>query len=175
MTATLPAGSAAALAPVQSKLRAQAEADAQTRLDQARHQADQIRAEAQARAAGILADSRAEGEEQARAAVAARVVRRRREARDVVLSVRRELYDELRRASRDAARALCDDPDYPEILRRLTERAVAAMGPEASVQESPDGGVVAQAGSRRFDLSLPVLAEREVDRLGAEVERLWAA
>jgi hypothetical protein len=43
------------------------------------------------------------------------------------------------------------------------------------VQESPDGGVVAVAGSRRLDLSLPVLAEREVDRLGSEVERLWAA
>jgi hypothetical protein len=89
--------------------------------------------------------------------------------------VRRDLYDELRRASRDAARALRDSSDYPEILRRLTERAVAAMGPEAAMQESPDGGVVAVAGSRRLDLSLPVLAEREVDRLGSEVERLWAA
>ncbi|HEX6326396.1 MAG TPA: hypothetical protein VFZ72_07480 [Jiangellaceae bacterium] len=175
MTAALPAGSVAALAPVQSKLHAQAEADARTTLDQARRQADRIRSDARARAAGILADSRAEGEEQARAAVAARVVRRRREARDVVLSVRRDLYDELRRASRDAARALRDSSDYPEILRRLTERAVAAMGPEAAVQESPDGGVVAVAGSRRLDLSLPVLAEREMDRLGSEVERLWAA
>jgi vacuolar-type H+-ATPase subunit E/Vma4 len=173
--ATLPAGSVAALEPVQSKLHAQAEAEAHTRLDQARDQAGRIRTEARARAAGILADSRAEGEEQARAAVAARVVRRRREARDVVLSVRRDLYDELRRASRDAARALRDSPDYPQILRLLTERAVAAMGADVAVQESPDGGVVAVAGSRRLDLSLPVLAEREVDRLGSEVERLWAA
>ena len=175
MIAILPAGSVAALAPVRSKLQAQAEAEAQTTLDQARGQAGRIRAEARARAAGILADSRAEGEEQARAAVAARVVRRRREARDVVLSVQRDLYDELRRASRDVAQALRDSPDYPEILRRLTERAVAAMGQAAAVQESPDGGIVAEAGSRRLDLSLPVLAEREVDRLGAEVERLWAA
>lgn len=175
MTGTLPAGSAAALAPVQAKLRAQAETDAHSALERARRQASQIRAEARSRAAGILADSKAEGEEQARAAVAARVVRRRREARDVVLAVQRNLYDELRRASRNAARALRDDPGYPEILRRLTERAVAAMGPGASVQESPDGGVVAEAGSRRLDLSLPVLAEREVDRLGAEVEWLWAA
>jgi vacuolar-type H+-ATPase subunit E/Vma4 len=173
--AILPAGSVAALAPVRSKLQAQAEAEAHTTLDQARDQAGRIRAEARARAAGILADSRAEGEEQARAAVAARVVRRRREARDVVLSVQRDLYDELRRASRDAAQALRDSPDYPEILRRLTEGAVAAMGQAAAVQESPDGGIVAEAGSRRLDLSLPVLAEREVDRLGAEVERLWAA
>jgi vacuolar-type H+-ATPase subunit E/Vma4 len=165
----------AALAPVQSKLHVQAEAEARTTLDQARRQAGRIRSEARARAAGILADSRAEGEEQARAAVAARVVRRRREARDVVLSVQRDLYDELRRASRDAARALRDSSDYPEILRRLTKRAVAAMGPEAAMQESPDGGIVAVAGSRRLDLSLPVLAEREVDRLGSEVERLWAA
>jgi vacuolar-type H+-ATPase subunit E/Vma4 len=165
----------AALAPVQTKLHVQAEAEARTTLDQARRQAGRIRSEARARAAGILADSRAEGEEQARAAVAARVVRRRREARDVVLSVQRDLYDELRRASRDAARALRDSSDYPEILRRLTKRAVAAMGPEAAMQESPDGGIVAVAGSRRLDLSLPVLAEREVDRLGSEVERLWAA
>lgn len=174
MTPTLPTGSAA-LAPVRTALRAQAEAGAHATLDRARHEADLIRAEAGARAEGILADSRAEGEEQARAAVAARVVRRRREARDVVLATQRELYDKLRRASRDAARALRNDPDYPEILRRLTERAITAMGPGASVRESPDGGVLAEAGSRRLDLSLPALADRQVDRLGAEVERLWAA
>ena len=175
MSALLPAEAAAALAPVKAALRAQAEADARAMLDQARHRAGEIRAEARARAFGILAASRAEGEEQARAAVAARVVRRRREARDVVLVVQRDLYDRLRRLSRDAARALRDDPDYRAMLRRLTERAVSAMGPDASVHESPDGGVVAVSGSRRLDLSLSVLAEREVGRLGVGAERLWAA
>lgn len=174
MTGTLPARSAATLAPVEAALRGQAEADARATLDEAQRLADEVRATARAQAEEILAASRAEGEEQARAAVAARLVRRRREARDLVLAAQRDLYDKLRHASRDAARSLRDDPGYSEMLRRLTQRAMAAMGPDASVQESPDGGVVAVAGSRRLDLSLPVLAEREVDRLGAEVERLWA-
>lgn len=175
MTAVLPAGSAAALAPVQAALRAQAEADAHATLDQARRRAAEMRSQARARAADMLAASRTDGEEQARAAVAARVVRRRREARDVVLRAQRDLYDQLRRVSREAARALRHDPDYAALLGRLTARARDVLGADASVQESPDGGVVAVDGSRRLDLSLPALAEREVDRLGAEVERLWAA
>jgi vacuolar-type H+-ATPase subunit E/Vma4 len=175
MKRTLPAESVAALAPVQAALRSQAEAAAHTVLDEARKQAGGIRATARARASDIVAASRSEGEQQARAAVAARVVRRRREARDVVLRAQRDLYDQLHRVSRQAASALRDDPDYPALLRRLTAQARDAMGAGASVQESPDGGVVAVDGSRRLDLSLPALAERAVDRLGEEVERLWAA
>lgn len=175
MKRRLPTGSAAALGPVQSALVAEARASADAVLAEAREEAERRREEARERAARILADSRAEGEQQARSAVAARMARRRREARALGLEAQRDLHDELRRRCRDAARALREDPDYPRLRERLTEHAMAVLGGDATVEESPDGGVVATAGSRRLDLSLPALADREVDRLGAEVMRLWAA
>lgn len=174
MRRKLPIGSAAALGPVQSALMAEARANADAILGEAREQAERLRSEARARAERILADSRNEGEQQARAAVAARMARRRREARALILAAERDLHDELRRRCRDAARGLRAEPDYPRLRKRLTEHALAVLGSGATVEESPDGGVVAHDGSRRLDLSLPTLADREVDRLGSEVMRLWA-
>lgn len=174
MTARLPTGSAAALAPVQSALLTRARADAGAVLDEARREADHVRAAARDRATQIIEASRAEGEAEARAAAAVALTRRRRQARDVVLAARRELFDELLRECRAGARALRDAPDYRDVRARLTRLAVATLGPDAVVEESPDGGVVAKAGGRRLDLTLPTLADREVERLGAGVNRLWA-
>jgi len=39
---------------------------------------------------------------------------------------------------------------------------------------SPDGGVVARAGTRRVDYRLPILAERALDDLSDKVAELWA-
>ncbi|MFW6205294.1 MAG: hypothetical protein ACOC96_09995, partial [Actinomycetota bacterium] len=69
MKRRLPTGSAAALGPVQSALVAEARASADAVLAEAREEAERRREEARERAARILADSRAEGEQQARSAV----------------------------------------------------------------------------------------------------------
>jgi vacuolar-type H+-ATPase subunit E/Vma4 len=175
MKAKLPTGSAAALGPVRAALQADARADADTVLGEARRRADEIRTTAHRRAADILHESRADGERQANVAVAAALTRQRRAARTAMLAAQRELYEELRRRCAEAARAMRDDPDYPELRRQLTEYAATALGPEAAIHESDDGGIVVSNGRRRVDLSLPTLVERELDGLGGEVQRLWAA
>jgi vacuolar-type H+-ATPase subunit E/Vma4 len=175
MKPRLPTGSSAALDPVRAALLSQAHSDAQTVLADARQRAEDDRATARARAAQILQAGRDVGEQQAGAAAARQLARRRRDARDTTLAAQRDLYDELRRRCHDAARALREAPDYPLLREHLTERARAALGQDASIRESPDGGVVAEAGSRRLDLSLPTLVDDELDRLGGKVRLLWTA
>jgi vacuolar-type H+-ATPase subunit E/Vma4 len=175
MKPRLPSESSAALDPVRAALLSQAHHDAQAVLAEARRRAEDDRATARVRAAQILEAGRDVGEQQAGAAAARHLARRRRDARDTTLAAQRALYDELRRRSRDAARALRDAPDYPVLRQYLIDRARAALGRDASIRESLDGGVVAEAGSRRLDLSLPTLVDDELDRLGGEVRVLWTA
>jgi vacuolar-type H+-ATPase subunit E/Vma4 len=58
-------------------------------------------------------------------------------------------------------------------MAQLIEQSHALLGPEATVAESPEGGVIAEAGSRRLDLSLPVLAARTLESMTQEVRELW--
>jgi vacuolar-type H+-ATPase subunit E/Vma4 len=173
MKARLPAGASAALDPVRAALLSQARSDAGRVLAEARQRAEHERAASRGRAEQMLRAGRDEGERRARAAAASQLTRRRRDARDTLLAAQCTLYDELRRRCHDAARELREAPDYPDLLRLLTDNAGAALGRDASIHESADGGVVAVAGSRRLDLSLPTLVDEELDRLGEEARQLW--
>lgn len=160
-------------------------------LRRARQEAERIRARAAADsgivlararedAAAILADARAAGTAEATAFAAADLTRARRRARAIVLGAQREAYEELRRRVRTAACALREDPVLMDRLRAL---ALETAGPGARVTEHPEGGVVAIGAGTWVDCSLPALADRAVDALGAmsekagrpicEVERLW--
>lgn len=162
----------AALAPVRQALRAAAEKQAAEYRDDARRQATALLEAARAEAAGILAAAAKEGEAAARSESALRSARARREAHELVLAQRRSLRLELHRRVREAAAGLTSDPRYAGLMAWLTEQCRELLGPEATVSESPDGGVVAEAGSRRLDLSLPVLAEITLDLMPEESE-LW--
>jgi vacuolar-type H+-ATPase subunit E/Vma4 len=131
-------------------------------LDAARSEADRIRSAAAE-----------EGEATARSQAALRSARARRQAHEAVLARRNALRLELQRQVRQCAVALRADPRYPRLVARLTEQSHARLGPEATVAESPQGGVVAEAGSRRLDLSLPVLAARTLEAMTREVGELW--
>ncbi|MFE3644161.1 hypothetical protein ACFXOM_24710, partial [Streptomyces sp. NPDC059169] len=48
------------------------------------------------------------------------------------------------------------------------------LGPDAVITDCAGGGVLAEAPGRRVDLSLATLADRALERNGAEVELLWA-
>lgn len=169
----LPAGSDAALEPVRYALRRQAEAGAGRRAEDARRQAEALLAAARSEAEDIRATAARQGAEAARAEAAGRSARVRREARRTVLAQQEALRSELVRQVQAGARDLRSDPRYPQILRRLTERADALLGPMASVTESYKGGVTAAAGSRHLDLSLPALAEQALEQHAGEVQRLW--
>ncbi len=173
MSRPLSAAADSALEPVRTALLAAARADAAAVLRKAQQQKDELLADARRTADELVAAARAEGEADATAAVAARMVQSRRDARRTILAGQRELYDELRRRCRSAATALTESPEYEGLRRQLVERARDQLGSAATVTDSPDGGVLASAGSRRLDLRLPALADRALDGTGAEVARLW--
>ncbi|MBX3099596.1 MAG: hypothetical protein KF761_08450 [Salinibacterium sp.] len=169
----LPRDSDAALAPVRAYVETTAKATAAENAASAQRRADTVIAAAQHESDGILTAATAEGAEMAASAAALASARARRNAHETVLARRNAIRLELARQVGAAASELVKDPVYPALLKRLTERAYEALGTKATVKESPDGGVVATAGSRRIDLSLPVLAARKLDTMTEEVEHLW--
>ena len=156
----LPQRSATALAPVRGSL-----------LTAAQKEAADIRRDASEQALALLHTARREAT--ARSGAALRSARVRRQGHETVLARQNALRLELRRQVRESAAALRTDPRYPPLLTRLTEQSHALLGPDATVAESPDGGVVAEAGSRRLDLSLPTLATRTLESMTQEVRQLW--
>jgi hypothetical protein len=174
MTRPLPADLQPALAPVREALLVRARADRDAVLTRADAQAAAVLAAARERAAALIAAARAEGEQDAAALGARYRARAQRDARAAVLRAQAAAYDELRRRSRVAVRALRDDPAYPELLAALRARTQARLGAAATVREHPDGGVVGDAPGRRLDAGLDALADAALAGLGAEVQQLWA-
>jgi len=162
-----------ALAPVRASLRATAQKSAAEAQEKARAEVQEILDAAHRKADSIRAAAVASGESAGRSQAALRSARNRRQAHEAVLTQQNSLLLELRLRVTEAAIALRSDPRYPELVERLTERAHVMLGAEASCTESPDGGVVAEQGSRRLDLSLPTLALGTLESLTAEISTLW--
>lgn len=163
----------AGLEPVRAALLAAAGADAAAVLAAADEDAAATMVAARAQVADLATTARAEGAADATAMLSADRARGRREARRIELAARQEMWDQLRDRARATVTALQADPAYDRLRDRLAAQARQLAGPGAVVTEAPEGGVVAVAAGRRWDLSLPALAERAVDALGPEVERLW--
>lgn len=168
-----PAG-ADPLAPVRDALLDRARHEAHRLLAAADADVDRALAAARDDAAETLAVARAAGAADAATALADARARARRQARARVLAARRTAYEDLRRQAREATRALCGGPDAAAVLDVLRERAGAALGPGAVVTDAPGGGVRAESAGRRVTLTPEALADEALDRLGAEVEGLWA-
>lgn len=160
----------AALGPVAESLLRSARNDAARTRAEVAASADAALAHARTEAAKILAETRAAGRSEAAASAGPDLARARRTARSIVLTARRTAHEELRRHTRAAVAALCEEPETAERLRRLArDRA----GPGARIATVPGGGVIAVAEGRRVDCSASSLADHAVDLLGVEVERLW--
>jgi vacuolar-type H+-ATPase subunit E/Vma4 len=101
--------------------------------------------------------------------------RARAEARAELLATREQVYRDLLAAVRAAALELRDDERYPALLDRLEAVARDQLGADARVERDPPdrGGVVAVAGTRRVDYTLPALAERALRDHADEVAELW--
>ncbi len=163
-----------ALEPVRAALLASADERAQRLHAEAAGQASAIRQAAAAQADGMRARARAEGETAAQEAVIATLNRRRRQARGLVLAAQAQLYSKLVEDVTEAVRELSAGPEWPARAERLAGLALAALGPGATVTAARDGGLMATAGSRSLDLSVPALARLAVERLGDSVVRLWS-
>ncbi|MDJ0322695.1 hypothetical protein QMG61_02815 [Cryobacterium sp. PH31-AA6] len=169
----LPTGADATLAPVRDSLRAAALATVAEIGHDARERGQALLAAAGREADGIRAAAAAAGEDAARSEATMRSARVRRQAHETVLTQRNALRLELQEKVRVSATALRTDPRYPDLLAGLIERAHALLGPDATVTENEDGGVTAEAGSRRLDLSLPTLAADTLAQMSPEVADLW--
>lgn len=163
----------AAVAPVRGWLAGTACAEADRIRTEARGQAEAMVAAAQQEAEGIRRAAAAEGEAAAEAEASLRWAGVRRRAHETVLAAQEALRLELQRQVLDAVAAIRTDPRYGQFLERQYGQARALLGPDAVVGESPDGGVIAEAGSRRLDLSLPALAVRTLEFRMREVRKLW--
>ena len=74
----------------------------------------------------------------------------------------------------EAVLRLRDEPDYSRWRDLLRGNASAMLGADAQVKDDPGGGIVAQLGHRRVDLSLSAIAQRALDRIAPEVDGLWS-
>ncbi|MGB8385024.1 MAG: hypothetical protein WCG47_27930 [Dermatophilaceae bacterium] len=131
-------------------------------------------ATARAEADALLAEARSRGEAEGAVVLAAERARAAREARGLVLAERRAAYDALRQRALDAVSALRDDPCYPALLEALRERVSRELGPDATLREHERGGIVGESGRRRVVYALDDLADGILERLGDDLDELWA-
>jgi vacuolar-type H+-ATPase subunit E/Vma4 len=161
------------LEPLRATLLAQARDGAEARVEAARRESDECRASARAEADALLRRALAEREDAEAAARSRRRLRARREARATVLHARRAACEELRAAALAAAADLRAGSGYPRLRERLAEAARERLGLDAEVSEPEGSGVLARAGDRLVDCSLPVLVRRGLADLGSDLEELW--
>jgi hypothetical protein len=166
------AGPADPLDPVRAELLRAARADADAVLARARADADETVRTARAEAEALLERAREQGVADGTAAAARERVRARQDAWARELAARAKVYADLRDGVRAGVR---DALTKTGILRvRLEKRARTLLGTDARVTATADGGVVAESPGRRVDLSADALADRTLQRHGAEAENLWA-
>jgi vacuolar-type H+-ATPase subunit E/Vma4 len=162
-----------ALAPARAYLLRQGEAEAGRILAEAHAQADSILQQARSGAAEMVGQASALGEADAAAAAAAERSQGRDQARSILLGAQREAYQELRGQVLAAVGGLPAEPGYQGLLSRLVTIATRAAGPDAVVTAQPEGGVVARSRDVVVDCTLPRLAGLAVDELGGQVRELW--
>jgi vacuolar-type H+-ATPase subunit E/Vma4 len=162
------------LEPVRKALLDRAHERAAARVAAADEVARATLAEAAAEAEALLSEARRVGGQEADAVIAGQRAQAVRQARAVVLGARRTAFDALREQARGAVRTLRQDPDYPRVVEVLRQRLRHELGPAATISDHDSGGLVAQRGGRTLSFTLDDLADRIVDRLGGEVEGLWA-
>jgi len=138
-------------------MREAAQADARRRLEEARHRAD-----------ALVAEARAQGESDAAWVLAGERTLARRAARGLVLAAQRDAYERVHREALVAVRALLVDPTARDRLAELLRTRL----PGATVRTLEDGGLAADtADGRSADASaeaLVALALRAFDG-----RRLW--
>ena len=164
----------AALHPVRRHLLESARADAEREIGEARQEAQRVVAAARDQAAQLAETARDAGRAAAATASAQRRAALQRELRGAVLAARRDIYQQWCRRGTEAVLRLRDDPAYPNWDAALRDATQATLGADAQLSEHPTGGVVAEAGQRRIDLSLAAIAAQVLDDTTAQLDELWS-
>ena len=163
---------ATAVEPVRAALLGAARAAADREVAAAQRYAAEVLDTATAGVAATQAAAAGVGRAEAAARTARAQAQARRERRAAELRAQAAAYDELRERVRAAVRAL--PASFPRLRERLVAQALAELGPDARITDTPDGGLLAETPGRRLDLSLDALADLAVHALGAEASLLWS-
>ncbi|HEY7596977.1 MAG TPA: hypothetical protein VH969_27770 [Actinophytocola sp.] len=164
---------AEALRPLRAELLRRARTDADRTREDAAATAAETLATARERAAEILAEAEARGEDEAAELRSARLARVRRGLRADELAAQRAVYDELSERVTEAVCRLRQEPGYEDLRDHLADAARRVLGEDTVVTEAPGGGILAARRGHRLDYSLTGFAARAVARLGADVSGLW--
>jgi vacuolar-type H+-ATPase subunit E/Vma4 len=132
---------------------------------------DATRAEAEA----LLAGRRARAERRAELEERRHLARARADAHALVLHAQRSVLADATEAAHASAHAVRSDPRWARLSERLAADARQRLARFGSVRISatPDGGLVAQAGSLQIDHSLGAQVERALRTLASDLQRLW--
>lgn len=163
-----------ALERVRAELLRRARGDAERVIADAQREADRIIAEASDTARTVAEKACAAGEAAGTRAAAAEMASLRRALRQEVLSAQDDAYRRWRQHAVEAVLRLREEPNFATWQGALRKTARVALGDDARVVEDPDGGVVAELGRRRLDLSLPAIAERALDQIAPQADGLWS-
>jgi vacuolar-type H+-ATPase subunit E/Vma4 len=152
----------------------------QALLDGARAEAERLRgdahregaravAEARAEADALIEAARAKGEDDGAELLATEQTTARRAARASLLRAQRAAYEELRRAAVLAVHDLLREPEHRHLLGAALRRG---LGDLATVDDTSDGGLLAQApDGRSMDASVGTLVDTALADL--DLEQLW--
>ena len=180
MTAVVPApdridGLRAELEPVRRALREDAQAHADRIIEEATREAALEADEAERESAEQIGRAERRGAAATQARADQTLAQARGEAHSEILRAKDEVRRRLHHAVQAAAFDLRSDPRYPELLNELERLARNQLGPNVQIErDDPSGGIMAIAGSRQVDYTLPALAERALDALSDNVSLLWA-
>jgi vacuolar-type H+-ATPase subunit E/Vma4 len=164
----------AALQPVRLRLLECARADAEREIAEAQQGAQHVLAAARDQAAQLAETARAAGRAAAETVSAQRRAALQRELRGSVLAARCDIYQQWYRRGTEAVLRLRNDSAYPHWAAALRAAAQATLGADTQLSEHPTGGVVAEAGQRRIDLSLAGIAARVLDDTTAQLDEPWS-
>jgi len=154
---------------------ADAESRAREIRDAAGERARRLLAAARAQADALLRERRASAERWVELEQRRRLARAHADAHALVLGAQRSVLLDAREAAHAAARALRDDTRYAQLIERLAVQARQRLAHAGTVEirATPDGGLIARAGSLQIDHSLHILVERCLRDLAGEAQRLW--
>ena len=169
------AASSIDLEPVRRALLADAADQAEAVVAAARRDVEAAIADAQQQCDDQVADTERRSARASRASLDQRIADARAGAHDAVLRASARAHDRLVEAAHAAATEMRHDPRYPALLDHFESVARSQLGDDAVIERdpTPDGGIVAELGSRRVDYSLPLLADRALDILADEVAGSW--
>ena len=158
-----------ALEPLRGALLARARAEADGLRAAAQADGERTVARGRGEAEALLADARMRGEAEGAELLAAEQTAARRSARAALLGAQRAAYEDLRSKAAQGVRSLLREP---ENRRLLAEALRHALGDVASVSDTEDGGLFAQApDGRSIDASIGTLVDGALADL--DLEGLW--